>query len=87
MTSKGLTFSIIRHQQIWGLCIHGHQVANLFHFVAVLTPVKQFRKCSSDIIIFQRGAKAEDIGERCVPRRPHMVLHRYNLSHTIYALL
>ena len=98
MTSKGLTFSILRHQQIWGLCTHGHQVANFFHFVAVLTPVKQFRKCSSDIIIFQRGAKAEDIGERCVPRcvpryrrkmcpKRKMVLHRYNLSHTIYALL
>ena len=65
--SKGLTFSILRHQQVLGLCTHGHQVANFFHFAAVLTPAKQFRKCSSDIITFQRGAKAEDIGERCVP--------------------
>ena len=85
--SKGLTFSILREQQVWGLCIHGHQVANVFHFAAVLTPVKQFKKFSSDIITFQRGAKAEDIGERCIPRRPDMVLHGYNLSHTIYALL
>ena len=85
--SKGLTFSILRHQQVLGLCTHGHQVANFFHFAAVLTPAKQFRKYSSEIITFQRGAKAEDIGERCVPWRPHMVLHGFNLSHTIYALL
>ena len=40
MVLQGLTLSIFRGQQVWGLHVHGHQVANFFHLVVVLAAEK-----------------------------------------------
>ena len=76
--SQGLTLSILRLQEAWGP--GGHQVINIFLLVGVLAPVKKLRKYGSDtiILVLQRGAKAEHMGEGSVPGRPHRVL----LCHT-----
>ena len=44
MVLQGLTLSIFRGQQVWGLHVHGHQVANFFHLVVVLASAKQLTK-------------------------------------------
>ena len=47
----------------------------------VLASLKQLRECASDAItevVLQRGAKAEDMGERSVLGRPHRVLLGYS---------
>ena len=31
--SQGVTLSVLRLQEAWGLCAHGHQVVNIFHLV------------------------------------------------------
>ena len=43
MVSQGLTLSILRLQQVWGLHTHGHHVVNFVHLLGVLVPVKQLR--------------------------------------------
>ena len=45
----GVTLSVLRFQEAWVLCTHGHQVVNMFHW-GVFTPVKQLEKCASDTI-------------------------------------
>ena len=52
--SQGLTLSIFRLQEAWGLWAYVHQVVNMSHLVARvegLASVKQLRKCASDTII------------------------------------
>ena len=77
--SQGLTLSVLRHQYVWGLCAHGHQVAGFFHLVGGLASVKQLRKCASGTVIWilERGVKADDMWEGSVPGRSHSVLHGY----------
>ena len=33
VVSQGFTLSVLRLQEAWGLCAHGHQVVNIFHLV------------------------------------------------------
>ena len=40
--SWGLTLSILRLQEAWGLCADGYQVVNIFHLVWVFRSVKGF---------------------------------------------
>ena len=77
MVSQGFTLSVLRLQEAWELCAHGHRVVNIFHLVGeAFTFVKQLRKCAPDTVIqvLQRGAKAKDTGKGPVPRRPERVL-------------
>ena len=36
----GLTLSVLRHQEAWGLGAHSHQAVNFFHLEVVLAPCK-----------------------------------------------
>ena len=58
---------------------HGHQGVNIFHLVGWgrgFTSLKELSKCAPRVIIqlLQKGAKAEDMGDKAALGRPHRVL-------------
>lgn len=76
--------SVLKHQEAWELCAHGHQVVNIFHLVVVVVvdvPDVRICKAIQEMCIryfyLQRGGKAEDVGEVSVLGRPHRVLLHY----------
>lgn len=68
--SQGFTSSGLRHQYVWGLCAHGHQVVKSFHFVVASASVKQLRSVHQMLLAGHcGGAAADDMGEGSVPER------------------
>ena len=77
--SQGLTLSILRLQEAWGLRAHGHQVVSVFHLVGIEDGAVHICKTTQEMCILQRGAKAEDMGGGPAPGKPHRVLLDYNI--------
>ena len=48
--SQGLTLSILRLQEVWGLYANDHQVVNDFLLVGILASVKQLTKSASNSV-------------------------------------
>ena len=69
MVSQGLTLPVLRLQDDWELCAHGHQVVNMCHSVEGFHICETARKCTLHTLIsmLRRGDKAKDYGERSHP--------------------
>ena len=74
--SQGLTLSVLRYQQVWGLCAHGHRLVHFFHLVGVLASVKQLGKHASDLGTSERS-QSRRYGEEPVLGRPYRILLSY----------
>ena len=75
---SGWWWSILSHQQVWGLRAHDRQVVHFFHLVVVFSKWKTQEICMRYYYLgSQRGTTAEDMGEGSVLGRPRSVLLRY----------